>query len=252
VATQALQQILEERSVRGGRRIALAYTDMAAFPAILLVPRPNAPPTSGALLLHGYTSRKEDVADSIGRALLNHGVASLTIELPFDVGLDEADDEMAPHNLVDLSRHWTAAVEEATAGLRYLSARPEVDAARVGIVGSSLGSYLGLRIAIQEAAVVAVVLAAAGDLSTESRAASLMRDVIDPLSAVRQLAGRPLLMVNGRHDTMVHPHHAERLYAAAADPKELRWHDGDHWLPPQAVQYAAEWLAARLGEIGKA
>ena len=27
------------------------------------------------------------------------------------------------------------------------------------------------------------------------------------------------------------PSHPGRLFAAAAEPKELRWYDGGHWLP---------------------
>jgi fermentation-respiration switch protein FrsA (DUF1100 family) len=55
-------------------------------------------------------------------------------------------------------------------------------------------------------------------------------------------------MMNGRHDAAVPAEQAERLYAAAGEPKEQRWYDGGAWLPPQAVQYGGEWLAARLAE----
>ena len=34
------------------------------------------------LLVHGLTSRKEDMADSIGRALVRRDIASLAIDLP--------------------------------------------------------------------------------------------------------------------------------------------------------------------------
>jgi fermentation-respiration switch protein FrsA (DUF1100 family) len=243
-----VQHAQDERSVRGGRRLTLTYRDTADVPAVLLVPPSGAPATSGALLLHGYTSRKEDMADSIGRALLTHGVASLSVDLPLHGERDGGADEMSMRNALDLVRYWSAAIEEATLGLRYLAARPEIDRARVAVVGYSLGAYLGLMVAGQNTGVAAVVLAAGGDLPVQSPFAAMIRPLIDPLTAVRGLAGRPLLMVNGRRDTTVRPDQAERLFAAAGEPKELRWYDGGHWLPPQAVQYGAEWLAARLDD----
>jgi fermentation-respiration switch protein FrsA (DUF1100 family) len=63
---------------------------------------------------------------------------------------------------------------------------------------------------------------------------------------VQRLAGRPFLMVHGRWDRTVTPAQAERLFAAAREPKELRWWDAAHILPPAAIADAAEWLATRL------
>ena len=71
--------------------------------------------------------------------------------------------------------------------------------------------------------------------------------MVDPRRAVRRLAGRPLLMVNGRHDRTIRPSQAERLFEAAKEPKEIRWWNSGHWLPNEAIVEGAEWLAERLG-----
>ena len=42
------------------------------------------------------------------------------------------------------------------------------------------------------------------------------------------------------------PAQAQRLFDAAREPKELRWWDGGHYLPPAAIDDAAEWLRDRL------
>jgi fermentation-respiration switch protein FrsA (DUF1100 family) len=52
--------------------------------------------------------------------------------------------------------------------------------------------------------------------------------------------------VHGRYDRTIPPQHAERLFEAAAEPKELRWWDAGHILPAEAISDAAAWLAARL------
>ncbi|MSR35476.1 MAG: hypothetical protein EXR95_02360 [Gemmatimonadetes bacterium] len=44
----------------------------------------------------------------------------------------------------------------------------------------------------------------------------------------------------------VRPEQAERLFAAAAEPKEIRWLDAGHRLPPHASEDVADWLRARL------
>ena len=59
------------------------------------------------------------------------------------------------------------------------------------------------------------------------------------------VGGRPVLMVNGRYDRTVQAEHAERLFAAAGEPRELYWYDGGHWPPPVAIGYAADWLGSR-------
>jgi uncharacterized protein len=38
------------------------------------------------------------------------------------------------------------------------------------------------------------------------------------------------------------PDQAQRLFDAADEPKELRWWDAGHYLPPEASMEAADWL----------
>jgi len=101
-------------------------------------------------------------------------------------------------------------------------------------------------LAAQVRDVSAVVLAAGGDLPQGTPLTAVARTVADPLRAVRKLEGRPLLMVNGRHDPLIRPEQAERLFAAAREPRELRWWEGGHVLPQAATEDAADWLAAQL------
>jgi len=141
-------------------------------------------------------------------------------------------------------------VREARAAIEWLAAQPEVDAGRIGALGYSLGGFLTLMMASEEPLVRAVALAAAGDLPDSTPYAALVRRAVDPLRAARKLDGRPLLLVNGRRDTTTRPAQAERLFAHAGDPKELRWYDGGHWPPQAAVDGAAVWMQQQLGAIG--
>jgi dienelactone hydrolase len=243
------QTVREERATPGGRRITLEFrADDDRIPAILLLPT-AAHRVPAALLVHGYSGRKEHMSDTVGEALLAQHVATLAIDLPLHGEREEAahPGSLAMHPL-DLARRWRAALVECALALGYLSARPEIDPDRLAIVGYSLGAFLSVIVAAREPRVRAVALAAGGDLPAGTPFTTLIRTAADPLRAIRQLNGRPLLMVNGKWDRIVRPEQAERLFAAAGEPKELRWWDAAHRLSPEAITDAAAWLAARLGE----
>lgn len=50
---------------------------------------------------------------------------------------------------------------------------------------------------------------------------------VEPLRDIAQIAPRPILLIHGGKDTIVDPHDAPLLYAAAQEPKEL-------WIVPEA------------------
>jgi hypothetical protein len=202
-------------------------------------------PAPAVLLLHGFSSSKERMAQGIGRPLLKRGVGSLALDLPYHGERGMASGEL-PKNPLALVGAWRSAVSEARAAVRWLASQPGVDAARLGALGYSLGGFLALMTAADEPALKVVALAAAGDLPDQTPYAALVRGVVDPVRAVRRLAGRPLLLVNGRRDMTTRPAQAERLFAAAAEPKTLVWYDGGHWPPPAAIEGAAEWMAEQL------
>lgn len=213
-------------------------------PALWLAPSTNRR-TPAALLLHGFSSAKERMTQSVGRALHAHGVASLALDLPYH-GERDGDVNAAARNPLTLVAAWRRAVAEARAAVDWLSAQPEVDASRLAVVGYSLGGFLALMAGAEDERLCVIALAAAGDLPDRTPYAALVRGLVDPLRAVRRLAGRPLLLVNGRRDTTTRPAQAERLFAAASEPKTLEWYDGGHWPPQRAIEQAGEWVASRL------
>lgn len=243
--------IRDDRAVRGGRELTITI-DVAgdSVPAILLLPL-EPRPAPAALLLHGYSSRKEHMSESAGRALLASGVGSLGVDLPLhgERGGQRGGAGLSPdefRNPLALAKRWRAALEECRVALQLLAELPEVDPARIGLVGYSMGAYLGVMVAAREPAVRALVLAAGGDIPANVPYAPLVRTLVDPIRAVRAYAGRPLLVVHGRHDRTVRPDQAERLYDAAGEPKEMLWYDGGHWLTEGVVRKATKWVAHRL------
>jgi fermentation-respiration switch protein FrsA (DUF1100 family) len=222
--------------------------DVAAgepVPAILQLPDAEGP-VPGVLLLHGFSSRKERMADSVGRALLRSGVASLAVDLPLHGARHGSIEGLSLRNPLALVEKWRLALREARVGLHYLAEHPAADPRRLAVAGYSLGAYLAVLANADDPLVRAMALVAGGDLPADTPFASLVRAIADPRRSIRALNGRPLLMVNGRHDRTIRPEQANALFSAAGEPKELRWYDGGHWPPPAVVDQVAEWLATRL------
>ncbi|HYW32215.1 MAG TPA: alpha/beta fold hydrolase [Gemmatimonas sp.] len=240
-----------------GLRFEIAGSrDDDRIPSILMVPPASlAPPHDGkqggyqwpaALLLHGLSSDKERMASTVGRALRGLGVATLSIDLPLHGERRDADGDRSSHNPLALAGAWRRAQREAHAALDFLARRSDIDPGRIGLVGYSMGSFLGLLVASAAHHVRAVVLAAGGDLPSGTPFDRAMRIIADPLQAVQRVGGRPLLMVHGRDDRTVLPEQAQRLFDAAQEPKTMRWWDAGHYLPDAAITDASRWLSMNI------
>jgi fermentation-respiration switch protein FrsA (DUF1100 family) len=219
-------------------------------PSVWLAPTgPGLAPA--VLLLHGFSSSKERMAQSVGRALLALGIASLALDLPFH-GERDGDVSSLSRNPLALVGAWRNANTESRDAITVLAAQPAVDAGRLGVVGYSLGGFLALMTAAEDERLQVVALAAAGDLPDHTPYASLVRGLVNPLRAAERLSGRPLLLVNGRRDTTTRPAQAQRLFDAAREPKTMHWYDGGHWPPATAIDATARWVAEALHPVGAA
>jgi fermentation-respiration switch protein FrsA (DUF1100 family) len=247
VKTRIHQTTHSDQATPAGRRIVLEFhAGGEAIPGILLLPREPVP-APGVLLLHGYSSRKEHVAEGVGASLMRHGIASLSIDLPLHGTRADPLQAQAARNPLAIVSTWNTALKECRLSLGYLRARPEIDRDCTAVAGYSLGSFLAVMVAADDPAVRAVVLAAGGDLPAGTPLSAVARAVADPVRAVRKLKGRPLLMVHGTGDRTMKPEQAQHLFDAAGEPKELKWWNAGHILPAPAIDYAAEWLRERLG-----
>jgi fermentation-respiration switch protein FrsA (DUF1100 family) len=227
------------------RRTSMIELGGADVPSLLLRPEVDTP-VPGVLLLHGYSSSKEVLSNTMGLALAARGIASLSFDLPLHGSRDEDMFEEARTNPFGLLQHWKSALVEAKDAITWLAGHESIDSLRIGIAGYSLGSYIAIQTAAAEPRIKFVIVAAGGDLPATPWT-SMVRMVTDPLSSVRKLKGRPLLMLHGINDRTIRRDQAQVLYDAAADPKMVKWYEAGHVLPPAAADDAAAWLVARFG-----
>ena len=208
------------------------------------------------IMAPGLDSVKEEL-QSTAEFFLQRGMAALAIDGP---GQGETE--------------YTLPIEPAyervaTAVVDWLLERPGIDATRIGFFGVSLGGYYAARAAAYEPRLRASVALSApyrfdldwDDLPQLTRGAFQQRSgARDPADA-RSRAGHltladaaplithPLLVVHGRRDRLVPPHHAERLVAEAPGAQLRMFDDGNHGItnhPFRSRSLMADWLADTL------
>jgi Dipeptidyl aminopeptidases/acylaminoacyl-peptidases len=226
------------------RRTDLIELGGAGVPSLLLRPETDAR-VPAVLLLHGYSSSKEVLSNTMGAALALRGIATLSFDLPLHGNRDDEMFEEARTNPFGLLQHWKSALVESRDAITWLAQHEAIDSTRIGIAGYSLGSYIALQTAAGDKSVRCVVVAAGGDLPATPWT-SMVRMVTDPLSSARKLRDRPLLILHGVNDRTIRREQAQVLYDAASDPKTVKWYQSGHVLPPAAADDAAAWLAEQF------
>jgi len=149
--------------------------------------------------------------------------------------------------------HSLSAIRQTVLDLRvaaaWLEARPEIDGERLGIMGTSLGSFLAALTAEMEPRLdrVAVLLGGGGVVDayydhpraapyrriyealggTKEKLAQLIAPA-DPLTCAANLKQHKLLILAGKRDDIVPPKMAEALWKAAGQQK-IVWYDCTHY-----------------------
>lgn len=234
-------------------------------------------PKPGVVYYHGVTMRKE--AYFYNHPLVHRlADAGLIVALPDAPGhgerpagttLIERLRQSLPHEFcADIEQ----AADEAPALLEWLGARPEVDNARLGVLGMSMGGYTAAVVAarLRERLRACVCIAGCANLAhcmattdaiAPDECGPLDRSLdsetqgriarIDPLAYPDRYAPLPLLLLHGDRDTWNPCVTSQQFTAAlepyyAATPERLRLvlvPNAPHWpLGQEIVQEAVDWL----------
>ena len=233
-------------------RIPYENTALAAY---LRVPASQTKPPV-VIMMPGLDSVKEEL-QATAEYMLARGLAVIAIDGP---GQGEAEYELPIEPAYE---------RVATAVADYLEGRDDIDPARIGGFGVSLGGYYAARAAAYEPRIKAAV-ALAGPyqwsldwdiLPPQTRAtfqrrsgAATEAEAREKLSALTlehaaALITTPLLVAAGGRDRLVPTYHAGRLAREAPGAELMLDPDGSHGLTNHAFESRskmADWLAAHL------
>jgi len=234
-------------------RIPYGNTSLAAY---LRVPEMDSETPPVVIMMPGLDSVKEEL-QATAEYMLARGLAVIAIDGP---GQGEAEYELPIEPAYE---------RVATAVADYLEGRDDIDPARIGGFGVSLGGYYAARAAAYEPRMKATVSLAGpyewsldwDILPPQTRATFQRRSGAKTESEARQRAAEltladaaaritsPLLVAAGGRDRLVPTYHAERLAREAPGAELMLDPDGTHGLTNHAFEYRskmADWLAARL------
>ncbi len=229
-------------------------------PALLTLPPDAEPPFPAVLILHGLFGHKSSFNQKKRAArLTSTGYATLRID-------GQYCGERAVGGGIGAQTHYyyrnrDAMIQTAVdlmRGVDYLESRNDIDMARIGFGGFSMGGSIGTLFCAHEPRVKGVVLgitggdfrefrARSGDEQTNERIREAYR-IVDPIHCVAGIAPRPLLMLNAARDEVIPKAATEALFEAAREPKEIVWYDCGHaGLPDDALATMEKFFNAALG-----
>ena len=202
-----------------------------------------------ALVLHGLTNNKEIALKMFGARLLKNGVAILALDAPEHGKGEPKNKSYWNQPVIEVAVH--EGVRNYRSALDWLVKRDDIDPARIGALGYSLGSITSVILGAVDNRVSAFSLCVGGDpflpvAQVESVAQQQSAFAVSPSLFVSHLAGRPILFQNGRKDAVIVQPAAMLLHNAAKDPKTVAWYNGGHDLPDAVRARAVDWMVKRL------
>jgi dienelactone hydrolase len=211
-------------------------------PGLLVAPREAASPVPLVIIQHPATSSKDEYfVREVGRMWARKGWACAGLDAPyhgeratFDPMRVLRDREAFPTLAHQFGAELTAAVDAIA------SERP-IDMARLGFVGYSMGSMLGIPAIAADGRFRAAALCLIGE-------GGLVGEAGEPGSPVSRLAGVAVRIVAKERDEFFSKGATEGLFRALPGPeKDLVWLPGGHFeIGPDVIRAAEEWLAAKL------
>jgi len=212
--------------------------------------RPKKAGRHPAVLVLDILQGNQLVARSQALWLAQHDVSALVVYMAYYGPRRPAGgkERMLSPDLPKSVANVTQTVLDCRRASAWLASRADVDATRIGVLGTSLGSFIGGLVAAAEPRVSRACLLLGGGGLVDSfsehpkavvfvKALSLIGltrerlkaiiDPVDPLTYAATLKGKKLLLVAASRDDVVPPAAMRRLWEATDKPKMV-WIDATH------------------------
>ncbi len=223
-------------------RIQFSCTvDGERVPGVVWMPADNDEPMPLVLIQHPATSTKDDYfVTEPARAWARRGWICGGVDAPLHGSRDEYD----PMSLFkDKERYPEIAAQfarEVSAVVDGLAETLPVDLERLGYVGYSMGSMLGVSAIALDGRFRAAALCLVGE-------GGLVGAASGEGSYVPQLASVAVRIVGKSDDELIPKAATEALYEALGGEKDLVWLPGGHFeIGPDVINSAGEWIKQHL------
>jgi hypothetical protein len=210
----------------------------------------SAGPHPGVIVLD-ITGGNQKLSRLIARHLAQNGIAGMFVQMAYYGPRRPAEKRVRllstnVDQTIEGVRQTVLDLRRATA---WLESRPEIDAKQLGIMGTSLGSFVAALTAEMEPKLgrVCVLLGGGGFVDayyndprvmplrqvyeltggTKERLVNWIAPV-DPITCAGNLCDRKVLIVGAKHDEIVPPRMAERLWEETGRQRIL-WLDSGHY-----------------------
>jgi dienelactone hydrolase len=212
--------------------------------------RPKGKGPFPAVVLLDILDGSQTVSRGIANVLAQNGIAGLIIYMPY-YGPRRPLDSKIRMISPDVTRSMEAirqSVLDNRCAVAWLASRPEIDTKRLGIHGTSLGSFVGAVTAAAEPRIQRVSLLLGGGglveaYSEDPRAKPFFMALsilggtkemvqkaiapVDPITYAEQLKKKNLLMIAASRDDVVPPSAAKALWEATGKQK-IVWFNATH------------------------
>lgn len=212
--------------------------------------RPSKPGKYPAVIVLDILDGKQIVSRGEAVWLAQHDVAAMVLVMPYYGPRRPLEGRlrMLSTDVSQSLENVRQAVLDCRRATAWLVAQPEVDSSRIGVVGTSLGSFIGGIVAAAEPKISSACLLLGGGALVDSfydhpQARLIVQGMgffgigkdylnnligpADPITYAEQLKQKRLLLIGASRDEVVPPVAMERLWKATGEPK-LIWVDATH------------------------
>lgn len=214
-------------------------------PAQLTIPKGEGP-FPVIIFMHGHGMKKD--LGEMGDILLGQKkYAMFSIDVKYRNERSRPGHDILSQYVYSSRDAFIQTIIDNMRGIDYLETLPEIDSNRIGVMGLSMGTFIGSALFSRDDRIRVAAFGVGGGnwrkvgeksffgplyaLKQSGRSIDEIFSafsVVDPLNHVYLTKGRPVLMVNGRLDELVPAEAAVALYEGFQEPKRLMWFDGGH------------------------
>jgi len=215
-------------------------------PAVMVTPKDSPGPFRCVVFVHGIGNDKEFMRrHKLDEPFVKAGYAFVCFD-QLTRGERKLKDQSGGAQARAFRVRAAHTVNDTRRLIDYLVTRRDIATNRIYLCGASYGAVTGSTAAAFDPRIRAAALIYGGGNLRKLLSAEMVRDemgswavparwlawyfcsVFDPVKYAGRISPRPVLLQNGKADTVVAPEAARALQDAVGEPKKILWYEGDH------------------------